>query len=67
MAVKKVCVSVYLEKENYEKFKKMIRLKEVSMSRYLSQLVTKIIDKEIKKGESKWALTLHRIMKPTTY
>ena len=49
----KICVSVYLEKDNYKKLKKIIVNQELSMARWLAQRVVKIVNSELKKQGSK--------------
>ena len=49
----KICVSVYLEKDNYRKLKKIVDNQEYSMARWLAQRVVKIVNNELKKQGSK--------------
>jgi hypothetical protein len=53
MATKKKTVCFYLEKINFDRLQSIVRPTEISMSRWLSQKIIKIIDAEIKKGETK--------------
>lgn len=43
MATDKKCVSCYLEKENFDKLKKIVKKEELSMSRFLAQVIVKIL------------------------
>lgn len=47
--MKKKIVSLYLEKENFVKLKKLVGLQEETMSRWLSQRVVKIVELELQK------------------
>lgn len=49
MALKnKTMISCYLDKDNFEIFKKICSLKETVQSRVVAQLISKFIEKELK-------------------
>lgn len=51
----RICVSLYLKRDNFERLRELVLLKEktTSMSRWLSVRVMKMVDNELKKQELK--------------